>query len=379
MDYLCPGGESLLMILSANPKAQYLSYKDEIDAAISRILDSGWYILGKEVELFEEEFADFIRVQYGIGVGSGTEALHLALVACGVGPRDEVITVSHTAVATAAAISLTGATPVFVDIEPKYFTIDPNCIQKAITSKTKAILPVHIYGHPAEMDAIMQIAHEYGLKVIEDCAQAHGAKYKGQRVGSIGDIGCFSFYPTKNLGAIGDGGMVVTNFPDLAEKTRLMREYGWKERYISSSEGWNSRLDEMQAAILRVKLKHLDEDNRKRVKLAEQYLDGLEGVPLELPRKRGDCEHVYHLFVIKTDDREALIEYLGGNGIDTSIQYPVPIHEQAYYMSLGQNKSLPVTEKLAKEIVSLPMYPELSVEEIKTVITFAKAHSVALK
>ena len=361
-----------MMIPCANPKAQYLAYKDEIDAAISRVLDSGWYILGKEVELFEKEFADFIGVKYGVGVGSGTEALHLALVACGIGLGDEVITVSHTAVATAAAITLSGATPVFVDIEPHYFTIDPVCIQKAITSKTKAILPVHIYGHPADMDAIMEIAQEFGLKVIEDCAQAHGAKYKGQRVGSLGDIGCFSFYPTKNLGAIGDGGMVVTNFPGLAEKTKLMREYGWKERYISSSEGWNSRLDEMQAAILRVKLKHLDEDNQKRIKLAQQYLHGLEDLPLDLPRKREGCEHVYHLFVIKTNDREALQDFLGENGIGTSIQYPVPIHQQPYYMDSATNRPLPVTEKLAKEILSLPMYPELSLEEIKTVISSIK-------
>jgi len=360
------------MIPCANPKAQYLSYKDEINEAISRVLDSGWYILGKEVELFEKEFSDYIGVRYGIGVGSGTEALHLALVACGIGPGDEVITVSHTAVATAAAITLSGATPVFVDIEPRYFTIDPDCIRKAITSKTKAILPVHIYGHPADMDAIMQIAHEYGLKVIEDCAQAHGAKYKGQRVGSIGDIGCFSFYPTKNLGAIGDGGIIVTGLPDLAEKSRLLRQYGWKERYISNSEGWNSRLDEIQAAILRVKLKRLDEENQKRIKLAEQYLDGLQGLPLGLPRKRGDCEHVYHLFVIRTNERESLQDYIGRNGISTSIQYPIPIHKQPYYMSVGQNRSLPVTEKLAKEIVSLPMYPELSLEEIRKIINSVK-------
>ena len=360
------------MIVCANPKAQYLSCKDEINAALSRVLDSGWYVLGREVELFEQEFADFIGVRYGIGVGSGTEALHLALVACGIGQGHEVITVSHTAVATAAAIKLSGATPVFVDIEPKYFTIDPNCIRKAITSKTKAILPVHIYGHPADMDAIMQIAHEYGLKVIEDCAQAHGAKYKGQRVGSIGDFGCFSFYPTKNLGAIGDGGMVVADSPDLAEKVRLLREYGWKNRYISSGEGWNSRLDEMQAAVLRVKLKRLDEDNQKRIRLAEQYLEGLEGPPLIVPKRRDDCKHVYHLFVIRTNERETLQVYLKENLVSTSIQYPVPIHEQPYYMGLGQKKSLPVTEKLAREIVSLPIYPELSSKEIKTVIKFIK-------
>lgn len=361
------------MILCANPKAQYLSYKDEIDAAISRVLDSGWYILGKEVELFEEEFADFIGVKHGIGVGSGTEALHMALVACGIGPGDEVITVAHTAVATAAAISLAGATPAFVDIEPENFTIDPNCIQEAITPKTKAIIPVHIYGHPADMDSIMRIAQEKGLNVIEDCAQAHGAKYKGQRVGSIADMGCFSFYPTKNLGAIGDGGMVVTNNSELAEKTRLLREYGWKERFVSSSEGWNSRLDEMHAAILRVKLKHLDEDNQNRVKLAEQYLEDLQDLPLGLPKREDNCTHVYHLFVIKTDNRKALQDYLEEKGISTSIQYPVPIHLQGYYMSLAKNISLRVTEKLAKEILSLPMYPELSLEESKTVINAIKA------
>ena len=285
------------MIPCANPKAQYLSCRGEINSAISRVLDSGWYILGKEVELFEKEFADFIGVKFGVGVGSGTEALHLALAACGVGPGDEVITVSHTAVATAAAILLAGATPVFVDIEPEYFTIDPDCIKRVVTSNTKAILPVHIYGHPADMDAIMQIAKKYQLRVIEDCAQAHGAKYKGKRVGSIGDIGCFSFYPTKNLGAIGDGGMAVTNSPDLAGKIKLMREYGWKERYISSGEGWNSRLDEMQAAILRVKLKHLHEDNLRRTHIAGLYSKELDTCNIILPKQRKDSTHVYHLYM----------------------------------------------------------------------------------
>ena len=356
------------MILCANPRAQYLSYRDEISSAISRVLDSGRYILGKEVELFEEEFSDYIGVGFGIGVGSGTEALHLALVACGIGPGDEVITVSHTAVATAAAILLAGATPVLVDIEPTYFTIDPNCIKRVITSKTKAILPVHIYGHTADMDAINQIAQEYGLKVIEDCAQAHGAKYKGKRVGSIGDVGCFSFYPTKNLGAVGDGGMVVTNFSDLAEKTRLLREYGWKERYISSGQGWNSRLDEIHAAILRTKLKRLDSDNDRRRKLADNYKKELSDLPLKLPVIREGSTHVYHLFVIKTDHRNLLQEYSQQNGIQMTIQYPVPIHQQQFYIDLLGKASLPVTEKAAGKILSLPIYPELEENDQEQVI-----------
>ena len=365
------------MIVCANPKAQYLSCKDEINAAISRVLDSGWYILGKEVELFEEEFSDFIGVRYGIGVGSGTEALNLALVACGIGQGDEVITVSHTAVATAVAISLSGATPVFVDIEPRYFTMDPDCIRKAITSKTKAILPVHIYGHPADMDAIMQIAHEYGLKVIEDCAQAHGAKYKGKRVGSIGDIGCFSFYPTKNLGAIGDGGMVVTDFPELYEKARLLRQYGWKERYISSSEGWNSRLDEIQAAILRVKLKRLYEDNSKRIRIAESYSKELDTCNIILPKQRKYSEHVYHLYVIRLEKRDALLIFLKEKGIGVQIHYQMPVHLQPAYTHLKESDKLLETEKIANEIISLPIYPELSESDFQTTIEAVRHFSGA--
>ncbi|MFH1798615.1 MAG: DegT/DnrJ/EryC1/StrS family aminotransferase [Candidatus Omnitrophota bacterium] len=359
------------MIHVANPKAQYLSRKREIDEAIARVLKSGRYILGEEVARFECEFSEFIGVEYGIGVGSGTEALHLALAVCGIGPGDEVITAAHTAVATVAAISLTGATPVFVDIEPECYTIDPQRVEEAITPKTKAIIPVHIYGHPADMDAITRIAKEYDLKVIEDCAQAHGAKYKGRRVGSVGDIACFSFYPTKNLGAIGDGGIVVTNDFGLAKKTKLLREYGWKERYISVTGGWNSRLDEIQAAILRVKLKYLDEDNKNRMILAENYLEHLRDLPLVLPKKRDDSEHVYHLFVIKTNDRESLRDYLKEKGISTSVQYPVPVHKQAHYMSV--NKVLPITEKIAGKILSLPMYPEFSKEESKIFINAIKA------
>jgi len=347
------------MIPCANPQAQYLSYRDEINSAIQKVLDSGWYILGEEVEQFEQEFAAFNNARHAIGVGTGTEALHMALRAMDVGPGNEVITTAHTAVATASAIVLSGATPVFVDIEPDFFTIDPSQIESAITSKTKAIIPVHIYGQPAEMDAIMDIAKKHRLKVIEDCAQAHGAKCNGKRVGAIGDVGCFSFYPTKNLGAIGDGGAVVTNDDSLARKIRLLREYGWEERFISTKEGWNSRLDEIQAAILRIKLRKLDSDNDYRRELAENYKKKLSELPLELPVIREGNTHVYHLFVIKTDQRNKLQEYLQENGIQTTIQYPVPIHRQQFYIDLLGKTSLPVTEKTADKILSLPIYPEL--------------------
>ena len=368
MDSICAGDKDIIMILCSNPKTQYLSYKSEIDAAIFRVLDSGWYILGNEVRSFEEEFARYIGVAHGIGAGSGTEAIHLALKACGIARGDEVITVSHTAVATVAAIDLAGATPVLVDIDPDFYTIDPEKIESSITSNTKAIVPVHIYGQPADMDPVMEIAKKYSLKVIEDCAQAHGAKYKGQCVGSIGDMGCFSFYPTKNLGAIGDGGMVVTNSSNLNEKVRLLREYGWKERYVSSSKGWNSRLDEIQASILRVKLKHLDQSNQKRRNLAGHYLKDLKDLPLGLPEERKDCEHVYHLFVIKTNKRNALQDYLKKNGINTGIHYPVPIHRQSYYKDSLKNSFLEITEQVAGEILTLPLYPELSLNESKIVI-----------
>jgi dTDP-4-amino-4,6-dideoxygalactose transaminase len=372
MDCLCAGDKGILMILCSNPKSQYLSYKSEIDAAIFRVLDSGWYILGNEVRSFEEEFASYIGVAHGIGVGSGTEAIHLALNACGVARGDEVITVSHTAVATVAAIVLAGAIPVLVDIDPGFYTIDPEKIESSITSNTKAIVPVHIYGQPVDMDPVMEIAKKYGLKVIEDCAQAHGAKYKKQCVGSIGDMGCFSFYPTKNLGAIGDGGMVVTNNSNLAKNLKLLREYGWKERYVSSSKGWNSRLDEIQASILRVKLKHLDQSNQKRRTLAGQYLKDLKDLSLELPKERKNCEHVYHLFVIKTNKRDALQDYLKESGIFAGIHYPLPIHRQPYYKDSLKSSFLEITEQVAGEILTLPLYPELSLNEIKKVINTIK-------
>ncbi len=360
------------MIFCSNPKAQYISHKKEIDAAISRVLNSGWYILGDEVEKFEKEFASYIGVSHGIGTGSGTEALHASLVACGIGSGDEVITVSHTAVATAAAIVLSGASPRFVDIEPQFYTVDPEKIEMAITPRTKAIIPVHIYGQPADMEPIMELAKEHDLWVIEDCAQAHGAMYKGKRAGSLGDIGCFSFYPTKNLGAIGDGGMVVTNDKKLAKKVSLLREYGWVERYVSHFAGWNTRLDEIQAAILRVKLKYLDEDNLKRKQLADNYNSNFSNTSLILPNIRDEATHIYHLYVIQSKRRDELLSFLKEKNIGASIHYPVPIHLQPAYSHIGGRGILPETEKTAKDILSLPIYPELKASDISLITNAIK-------
>ncbi len=351
----------------ANPQAQYLSHKTEIDVAIAAALDGNRYILGPQTQAFEQEFAAYLGVRYANGVGSGTEALHIAIRACGLGPGDEIITVAHTAVATVAAIELAGATPVLVDIDPVTYTIDPDQIARAITPRTKAIIPVHLYGLAANLNPIVDLAQRHGLKIIEDCAQAHGARYADRVLGSIGDVACFSFYPTKNLGAIGDGGLVATNDPQIAENLNLLRQYGWHERYVSEIAGWNTRLDELQAAILRVKLRYLDEDNDKRRDLAAIYDEQLAGV-VTIPIEPANSRHVYHLYVIRHPQRDALMSYLRERGIGTAIHYPVPIHLQpAYRGRLGEAGSLPETERAAREIVSLPMYPELSVDEGRAV------------
>lgn len=357
------------MILCANPRLQYLARKGEIDGAVMRVLDRGRYILGEEVKALESEFAAYIGVEYGIGVGSGTEGLHLALKACGIGVGDEVITVSHTAVATVAAIEQAGASPVMVDIEPDFFTIDSRKIATVITPKTKAIIPVHLYGQPADLNPILEIARTYELRVIEDCSQAHGATYKGERVGSYGDLGCFSFYPTKNLGALGDGGMVVTDQPELAHRVGLLREYGWQERHISLLPGWNSRLDEVQAAILRIKLRYLEQDNTARVRIAAMYRDGLSGCGMTLPACRQEASHVYHLYVVLTPRRDALKRHLKNKGIAALIHYPVPVHlHPAYRDRLAGRENLMETERAAPELLSLPIYPELSKAEVQAVL-----------
>lgn len=381
MDSLCTESAGAGMILCSNPKAQYSAYKDDIDSAVKRVLESGWYILGEEVKHFEAEFSDYIGVPYGIGVGSGTEAIHLALACCGIGPGDEVITVSHTATATVAAIELTGATPVLVDIEADYFTLDPSQLEAAITSRTKAIVPVHMYGQPADMNPILEIARQHRLRVIEDGAQAHGARYQHQRVGSFGDMACFSFYPTKNLGALGDGGMVVTADKTLAEKAMLLRQYGWAERYTSHVAGWNTRLDEIQAAILRVKLRHLDQDNARRVHLAELYDKELAYNGIVLPQKRDHSTHVYHLYVIRSAKRDALLAHLKAEGIGAAIHYPTPIHLQPAYAKLPGHHLLSITEESCKEILSLPIYPELAESDVRIItdtITAFADHAVRL-
>jgi dTDP-3-amino-3,4,6-trideoxy-alpha-D-glucose transaminase len=362
-----------ITIPQSSPLANYLAHKDEIDAAIRNTLESGSYILGHEVASFEREFADYLGMAHAVGVGSGTDALYLALRACEVGPGDAVLTVSHTAVATVAAIEHCGATAVFVDIDPATFTIGAGQLAETIAKhrdRLKAIVPVHIYGHPARITDVIEIAARNGLRVIEDCAQAHGAMWENRKVGTFGDIAAFSFYPTKNIGAFGDGGAVVTDDDELANRVRLLREYGWEQRYISKIAGLNSRLDELQAAILRVKLRHLDEDNNRRIRLAQLYTRELDDHPsLTLPQTSGGATHVYHQYVIRAKERDSLRDYLRNQGTGTLIHYPVPVHQQtAYAGRLTNHTSLPETEAAAREILSLPLFPELREEELQTVV-----------
>ena len=338
----------------------------EIAAAMKRVADSGWYILGPEVEAFEREFADYHGVPFAVGVANGTDAIELALRAGGVGHGDEVITVSHTAMATVAAIENTGATPILVDIDPGSFTMDPQKAHEAITAKTRAIVAVHLYGGAADLDALKSIADAHNFLLIEDCAQAHGAEYKGCKVGTVGHLGAFSFYPTKNMGAYGDGGAVITQDDGLADSLRKLRNYGQTSRYIHQSRGTNSRLDELQAAILRVKLKHLDTHNHTRRGIAAIYNHRLRTVAT--PPVNADVRHVYHLYVIRDSRRDQLMAELKALGIGTLIHYPVPIHLQESHRDLGLGAgSLPKTEKAAREIVSLPMYIGLTDDDVTRV------------
>jgi len=349
--------------------AQYTAIADEINGAISQVLRRTDFILGRDVGLFEEEFAAFCQAEYAVGVDSGTSALELALRAYDIGPGDEVITVANTFIATAFAISDAGATPVLVDVDPQTYTIDISLLEGAITERTRAIIPVHLYGHPADMDPILEIAHRHGLIVIEDACQAHGAKYKGKRVGSLGHTAAFSFYPAKNLGAYGDGGMLVTNDERVAESIRMLRNYGQGEKYHHVLRGYNHRLDTLQAAILRAKLKHLDAWNAARRQHARLYGELFAHSPLVTPVEADYAESVYHLYVIRVQacpersrrNRDGLRACLHDQGIATGIHYPVPIHLQEAYHDLGYEKgSFPVTEEYAEQILSLPMYAELT-------------------
>jgi dTDP-4-amino-4,6-dideoxygalactose transaminase len=356
---------------------QYKKIKDEILSVTQRVYEKGRFILGEEVSAFEEEFSHYCGVRYGVGVGSGTDALYLALKAGGIGEGDEVVTVANSFVATALAISFTGAEPLFVDIDPKTYTMDPDRLElflkrqrkKDSDRKIKAILPVHLYGHPAEMDSIMEIGNRYGLIVIEDACQAHGAKYGNKKVGSFGAMGCFSFYPTKNLGGYGDGGMVVTNHKEYDQRLRLLRCYGERKKYQHILKGHNSRLDEVQAALLRVKLGYLDRWNEERRRKARIYTEGLSSSGVVCPSEKKGVRHVYHLYTIKTEKRDALQAFLKKRGVETLIHYPIPIPFQKAYQELGcQRRDLPLTGEWSRKILSLPFFPEISKSEMEEVV-----------
>ncbi|CAK03866.1 DegT/DnrJ/EryC1/StrS family aminotransferase [Rhizobium johnstonii] len=358
------------MIPFLDIKAQYQSIKGEIDAAVLGVLASGQYVLGDEVAHFEQEFADYCNVKHAIAVNTGTSALHLALLAAGVGPGDEVITVPFTFVATVSAICYTGARPVFVDVEPVTLTMDPAEVEAKITPRTKAIVPVHLYGQMADMDAIKALAERHGIPVIEDACQAHGAQYKGHRAGSIGLSGCFSFYPGKNLGACGEGGMVVTNDDDQAKTMRMLRDWGQEQRYHHLLKGFNYRMDAIQGAILRVKLRHLEAWTEARRTHARRYSSLLAGsTVLTTPVEAADRRHVYHVYAIRSRDRDGLQRLLSAEGIPSGLHYPIPVHLQKAHADLGyQAGDFPVSEAAAREVLSLPIYPEMPVRHVDQVV-----------
>jgi dTDP-4-amino-4,6-dideoxygalactose transaminase len=366
---------SSLAVPQTDPRAGYLAHRSEIDEAMRRVLEGGWYILGAEVRAFEAEFAAYVGVPHTLGVANGTDAIELALRAAGVGAGDAVLTVSHTAVATVAAVELAGATPVLVDVEPSSCTMDLDRLEETLARgghRFRAVVAVHLYGRPLDVMRLRAVCDRAGLVLVEDCAQAHGAVVEGRRVGSFGDVAAFSFYPTKNLGALGDGGAVVTKDAALAERVRLLREYGWRERYKSDVPGKNSRLDELQAALLRVKLRHLDDDNQARRRVARAYdaaLDGQVAPPAAHPG------HVYHQYVVQAPDRAGLAAHLKARGIGTLVHYPFPVHEQPAYagrIAVGAG-GLAVTERLAREVLSLPMFPQLEAAQVEAVVAALRA------
>lgn len=357
-------------------KASYTELQPEIDAAIKRVLESGWYILGEEVNAFEHEYASYCEAKYCVGVANGLDALHLALLALGVGVGDEVIVPSNTYIATWLAVSQCGATPVPVEPDEATYNIDPARIEAAITPRTKVILPVHLYGQPADMDAIVAIARNHGLKVLEDGAQAHGARYKGKRLGAHGDVVAWSFYPGKNLGAYGDGGAITTDNPEIADRIRVLRNYGSQVKYHNEVKGYNSRLDEIQAAFLRVKLRKLDEWNERRKKVATYYLANLDKNSLILPFVPEWADPVWHLFVVRTKNRDYLQQLLNAAHVGTVIHYPIPPHMQPAYVELGYVKgSLPLAEVIHKQVLSLPIGPQLEMAQAQLVNETVNAYT----
>ena len=359
------------MIKISDPYASYLSNKNEINEAVKKVLNSGWYILGSEVENFEKEFASYHGENfYSVGVANGTDAIRLCLLALGLGKEDEIITPSHTAVATISAIESAGCKPVFADIDPISLCIDPKSIEKRITSKTKAIIPVHIFGQPAEMAKILEIASDNQIDVIEDCSQAHGAEINAQKVGTFGKLSAFSCYPTKNLGGTGDSGVILSRSKELTDKLKSLRQYGWSQERESVYPGTNSRLDEIQAAILRVKLKYLNEGNKKRRIIAKRYIQGLKNLPLILPSQKVNELHAMHLFVIESENRNNLLRFLRSKNIGAALHYSKPVHHQkAYADRIAGSEDLKVTENFYKKNLTLPIFPELSLESVDMIIS----------
>jgi dTDP-4-amino-4,6-dideoxygalactose transaminase len=367
------------MIPFVDLKAQYHSIKAEIDAAIINILENSQFVLGPEVSAFESEFAAYTGGSYSIGLNSGTSALHLAMLAAGIGPGDEVITVPFTFVATTAAIGYTGAKPVFVDIDPVSFTMDPSLVEAAITPRTKAIVPVHLYGQPADLDPIMEVARRHNLIVIEDAAQAHGAEYKGRRVGSIADMGCFSFYPGKNLGAYGEGGAVVTNNPEFVRTIRMLRDWGAEKKYLHVLKGYNYRLEGLQGAILRVKLRYLEGWTEARRTHAAQYTQLLAGAGVGIPQAMDYARHVFHVYAVRTTQREGLQKALQARDVQSGIHYPIPVHLLPAYSELGHKRGdFPHSEQAADEVLSLPMFPELTPAQVETVADAVRSSVASL-
>ncbi len=354
-------------------KAQYQSIKPEVDAAIQRVVGNTSFILGKEVAEFEKNFAAYCHAQYCVGTDSGTAALHLALLILGVQPGDEVITTTHTFIATTEVVSVIGARPVFVDIDPRTYNIDPNLVERAITPRTRAIIPVHLYGQPAEMDPLLDIARRRQLHVIEDAAQAHGAEYHGRRAGTLGDVACFSFYPSKNLGAYGDAGALVTNNAELAARARMLRDHGRSDKYAHQLVGYGYRLDALQAAVLGCKLPHLDGWNARRRALAQCYDELLAKTDLITPYVPPHITPVYHIYNVRSKNRDMLRKHLTAHGIETGIHYPIPLHLQPVYKNLGYRcGDFPVAEQAANEILSLPLYPELTDAQVEQVVEAIK-------